>query len=166
VADQPLDCPFCAIAAGLEPDRVVIRWADVFALMDVAPINRGHLLVVPIEHVPSLAALDAAVGARMFMLAQVCAAALRACGLRCEGVNLFLNDGRAAFQVVDHVHLHVLPRYIGDAFEPASSERRTADSAELASVASRLRSTLGRAGAPGGQPTRRGRGSIGGRTLK
>ncbi len=43
-------------------------------------------------------------------------AALRASGLRCEGVNLFLADGEAAFQEVVHVHLHVFPRYAGDGF--------------------------------------------------
>ncbi|HUR05941.1 MAG TPA: HIT domain-containing protein [Nonomuraea sp.] len=44
------------------------------------------------------------------------AGALRRSGLRCEGVNLFLADGEAAFQQVFHVHLHVFPRYDGDGF--------------------------------------------------
>jgi len=44
------------------------------------------------------------------------AAAVRECGVRCEGVNLFLADGAAAMQEVFHVHLHVIPRYAGDGF--------------------------------------------------
>jgi histidine triad (HIT) family protein len=44
------------------------------------------------------------------------AAALRTCGVRCEGVNLFLADGEAAGQEVFHVHLHVFPRFAGDGF--------------------------------------------------
>jgi histidine triad (HIT) family protein len=44
------------------------------------------------------------------------AAALRACGVRCEGVNLFLADGEAAGQEIFHAHLHVFPRFAGDGF--------------------------------------------------
>ncbi|WP_405885079.1 MULTISPECIES: HIT family protein [unclassified Streptomyces] len=47
---------------------------------------------------------------------QVLARALRRSGLLCEGVNLFLADGEAAFQEVFHVHLHALPRFAGDPF--------------------------------------------------
>ena len=52
----------------------------------------------------------------MFQVAQRLAAALRASGLRCEGVNLRLADGEAAGQEVFHVHLHVIPRHAGDGF--------------------------------------------------
>ncbi len=52
----------------------------------------------------------------MFRVAHRLARALRRCGLPCEGVNLFLADGEAAFQEVFHVHLHVLPRTRGDGF--------------------------------------------------
>ena len=52
----------------------------------------------------------------MIRLGQRYAAAIRASGLRCEGVNLFLADGEAAMQEVFHTHLHVFPRYRGDGF--------------------------------------------------
>ena len=52
----------------------------------------------------------------MFQVAQRLAAALRASGLRCEGVNLRLADGEVAGQEVFHVHLHVVPRHAGDGF--------------------------------------------------
>lgn len=64
----------------------------------------------------NLAALDEITGQRLWTVAQRTAAALRASGLRCEGVNLFLADGETAFQEVFHVHLHVFPRYTGDGF--------------------------------------------------
>ena len=53
----------------------------------------------------------------MFKSAMVVAGYLRRSGLKCEGVNLFLADGEAAFQEVFHVHLHVIPRFKGDGFE-------------------------------------------------
>lgn len=49
-------------------------------------------------------------------VAQKIATALKASGLRCEGVNLMLADGEAAFQEVAHAHLHVIPRFVGDGF--------------------------------------------------
>lgn len=86
------------------------------AFMDIQPITPGHLVVVPRAHAASLSELELEDGERVFRVGQQAAAALRASGLRCEGVNLFLADGEAAGQDVFHVHLHVIPRYAGDGF--------------------------------------------------
>ncbi len=112
---EPL-CIFCEIAAGRAPGSLVYEDDLVLAFLDIRPVNPGHTLVVPREHYASLADLDEPAGSRMFTVAQRIAQALRESGLRCEGVNLFLADGEAAFQDVFHVHLHVLPRYRGDSF--------------------------------------------------
>lgn len=90
------------------------RTDTVAAFMDIRPVNAGHVLVVPLRHAASLAELEAEDGAQMFRVAQRVAAALRLSGLKCEGVNLFLADGKAAGQEVWHVHLHVFPRFQGD----------------------------------------------------
>jgi len=110
------NCVFCDILAGKRPASVVLRDDLCWAFLDIRPVNRGHVLVVPTAHAPGLADLDAASGAHMFKVAQRVAGALRGSGLRCEGVNLFLADGRVAGQEVFHVHLHVIPRYTGDGF--------------------------------------------------
>ena len=75
--------------------------------MDIQPVNPGHLLVVPNVHGMYLADVEPDVGARMFIVAQRLAAAIRASGVRCEGVNFFLADGVAAGQEIFHAHLHV-----------------------------------------------------------
>ena len=85
-------------------------------IMTIGPVNPGHLLVLPRVHAPYLADLDEATGGRLFAVAMRMAAAIRASGLRCEGINLFLADGEAAFQEVFHLHLHVFPRFTGDDF--------------------------------------------------
>ena len=82
--------------------------------MDHHPVNPGHLLVVPNQHAGSLAELDPADGARLFQVAQQLGGALRRSGLPCAGVNLYLADGAAAGQEVPHIHLHVIPRLVGD----------------------------------------------------
>jgi histidine triad (HIT) family protein len=110
------DCIFCQILAGQAPASFVCRDERCSAFMDIQPVNPGHLLVVPNTHAPYLAELDGETAAHLMRVAQRLAAALRASGLRCEGVNLFLADGETAGQEVFHVHLHVMPRYAGDGF--------------------------------------------------
>lgn len=110
------DCVFCEIVAGRAPASVAFADDVALCFMDIAPVNPGHLLVVPRRHASGLAELDEETGAHLFTLGMRMADALRASGLRCEGVNLFLADGRVAGQDVFHVHLHVLPRFAGDPF--------------------------------------------------
>ena len=110
------DCVICKLVAG-ELEVSVVHQDDLcVAIMDIQPINPGHALVVPRRHAPYLADLDEEEGAQIFRVAQRVAAALRKCGVRCEGVNFFIADGEAAGQEVFHTHLHVFPRYSGDGF--------------------------------------------------
>ena len=136
-------CVFCDIVAGRGPASVVYSDESVMALLDVRPVTTGHLLVIPRAHAAYLADPDLAQGGHMFAVAQRMAAALRRSGLPCDGVNLFLADGEAAFQEVFHVHLHVVPRTAGDGFRIRAKWRRPSR-AELESVAGRVRDGLSR----------------------
>lgn len=111
-AEMP--CVFCEIIAGRAESSLAYEDEHVIAFMDVRPLTPGHLLVVPRSHADSLEALEEDLGAHLFRTGHRLARALRRSGLPCEGVNLFLADGEAAFQEVFHVHLHVLPRTPGD----------------------------------------------------
>lgn len=111
------------------------------AFMDISPVTPGHLLVIPKLHAPYLQDLPEGLGAGMFQVAQRLAAALRRSGLRCEGVNLFLADGEAAFQEVFHVHLHVFPRFAGDTFR-IDADWKTAPRAQLVETAAKVREGL------------------------
>ena len=139
------DCIFCRILAGDAAGSYVYRDEQCAAFMDVQPVNPGHLLVVPTRHAASLAELDAPTAGRLMQVAQRLAAALRASGLRCEGVNLLLADGKAAMQEVFHVHLHVFPRFVGDGFGlrfgPDYHSRPPREALEAA--AAQLRTALG-----------------------
>ena len=118
-----IHCIFCDILSGLAPATFVHRDELCVAFMDIHPVNPGHVLVVPNSHASLLSELDEASAGRMLQVAQRVDIAIRASGLKCEGVNLFLADGRAAGQDVFHVHLHVIPRFSGDGhhlrFSPA-----------------------------------------------
>ena len=120
------DCVFCDIIGGRARASRVYEDDRVLAFLDVQPITPGHALVVPKKHISYLDDLEPDLGAALFRVAHVLATSLRRSGLRCEGVNLFLADGAAAFQEVFHTHLHVFPRFVGDGFSiNADWQRRT-----------------------------------------
>lgn len=109
-------CVFCAIVHGQADASIVHEDESVVAFMDLRPVNPGHLLVVPRTHAVGLEDLQENVGVQVWKVAHRLGRALRRSGLRCEGVNLLLADGEAAFQEVFHVHLLVIPRFAGDPF--------------------------------------------------
>jgi diadenosine tetraphosphate (Ap4A) HIT family hydrolase len=109
-------CIFCRIVRGEAEAHVVYQDDRVMAFLDLHPVTRGHLLVVPRRHSADLAALDPQDAAAMVLAARRLAGALRRAELGVDGVNLHLADGAAAGQSVFHAHLHVIPRYAGDGF--------------------------------------------------
>jgi histidine triad (HIT) family protein len=89
---------------------------SVVAVMDIQPINSGHLFISPKKHIEFISELDEELGAHIFKIAMKLDNALRKSGLKCEGINVFLADGEVAGQEIPHVHLHVIPRFKGDGF--------------------------------------------------
>lgn len=133
------ECVFCRVVAGSLESSRVYEDDQVLAFMDLQPVTRGHVLVIPKVHATGLADLDEQLGMAVFRVAQRVAGALRASGLPCDGVNLFLADGEAAFQEVFHVHLHVFPRTAGDGFR-IEADWRVRSRAELDETAATIRS--------------------------
>ena len=138
--DSSTECLFCRLLAGDGEKSVVREDERTVTIMDIRPVQAGHVLILSRAHAARLADLDPEDGAQMFRVAHAAAASLRSSGLPCEGVNIFLADGEAAGQEEDHVHLHVWPRTTGDGFglrlPPDYSERPRY---ELDEVAARLR---------------------------
>jgi histidine triad (HIT) family protein len=117
VMPREADCIFCQIIEGTAEASVVYRDELVTAFMDISPVVEGHTLVIPNYHTSGLDRLDAEHSAAMMQVGTRIANAMPSSGLRCEGSNLFLANGRIAGQTVFHVHLHVIPRYAGDPFK-------------------------------------------------
>lgn len=124
-------CIFCAIAARRAEASVVYEDETVVAFMDLNPVTPGHLLVVPRTHAAGLDDLDRGTSAHVWSVGHDMARALRRSPLRCDGINLLLCDGEAAFQTVFHFHLHVIPRFDGDGWilrsEPPERARSLLD---------------------------------------
>ena len=146
IADASKDdrCIFCD-ALGADDDRntlIVLRGVKNFIILNRYPYTSGHVMVVPYEHVADLSAVDPATLAEMMALTQRAQSAL-ARTYHPEGYNLGMNLGRAAGAgVIGHLHLHVLPRWGGDAnFMPVVGETRV-EPEDLATTYNRLHKAL------------------------
>ncbi|WP_368957019.1 HIT family protein [Parafrankia soli] len=137
------ECVFCAIVHRGAAASIIHEDDTALAFMDHRPVTPGHLLVIPKAHAVGLEDLDERAGAQVWLVAHRLGRALRRSGLRCEGVNLFLADGEAAFQEVFHVHLHVFPRFTGDRFR-LDADWRLRDRGELDRSAEALRLGMSR----------------------
>jgi histidine triad (HIT) family protein len=108
-----MSCVFCAIVAGEAPAIRIYEDEDYLAILDIRPFTRGHTLVLPKRHTVDLIDTPPETLAELITIAQRIARAARTTELA-DATNIGINDGRAAFQTVSHVHLHVLPRRNGD----------------------------------------------------
>jgi diadenosine tetraphosphate (Ap4A) HIT family hydrolase len=109
-----MSCVFCAIVNGDAPAVRIYEDDDYLAILDIRPIVRGHTLVIPKKHTVDLTDTPPSTLADMTRIAQRIGQAARASELKADGNNIAINDGKAAFQSVFHVHLHVAPRRSGD----------------------------------------------------
>ena len=136
-----VSCTFCRIVEGAQEASIVYQDELVVAFLDVMPINPGHTLVIPRRHSAFLSEVGEDEAARMFLVGRKLDRAVRASKLRCDAVNLFLNDGAEAGQRVFHTHLHVVPRILGDSLHrDLSAEMPTRE--DLEAAASDLRQWL------------------------
>lgn len=132
-------CVFCGIVAGQEPASFVYQDDTVAVFLSHQPVTPGHALVIPREHATHLADMNEGTGAHMFRIGMRVAVAIRRSAVRADGIRLSLSDGRAAGQVVMHVHLHVIPRYAGDRASSGAMEGpRRASRAELDETAEEI----------------------------
>jgi ATP adenylyltransferase len=123
-ADEQDGCIFCLAEGGDDEERLVVYRGDrAFVLLNKFPYTSGHLMVAPNRHVAELGELDGDEALEVHRLAVHGLAAL-AETFGPQGYNLGWNLGRiAGAGIVDHVHLHVVPRWAGDTnFMPVLAE--------------------------------------------
>ena len=133
-----MDCIFCAIVAGDAPAEILREDDDTIAFLDIAPLTRGHALVIPREHRVDLTDVGPERAAAVMRAAVSVGEMLRS-ALDPAGMNLLHASGAVAWQTVFHFHVHVLPRYPDDGFPPFVHSRTVADREELARVAAQVR---------------------------
>ena len=107
------NCIFCKLANGDIPTATVYEDEYLRAIMDAAPANKGHIIILPKSHAADIYELNDEYVSRAFVLAKKLAVALKKL-TGCDGVNILQNNGEAAGQTVFHFHVHVIPRFKND----------------------------------------------------
>ena len=107
------NCIFCKLANGDIPTATVYEDEYLRAIMDAAPANKGHIIILPKSHASSIYELEDEYVSRAFVLAKKLALALKKL-TNCDGVNILQNNEEAAGQTVFHFHVHVIPRFKND----------------------------------------------------
>ena len=131
---------FCAIAAGTVPADLVLENADFVAFLDQRPVFKGHVLLVPRQHVATLPDLPAELRDGFLEAGQRIATAV-VVGLGAQGSFVAINN--IVSQSVPHLHLHVVPRTKGDGLRGFFWPRQKyAGVDERSQFASRLRAAL------------------------
>ena len=134
------DCLFCAIVAGDIAAHVVVDEPEVVAFLDIRPVFKGHVLVVPRAHVVTLPDLETPLLTALFVVVQRCAAAVVS-GLGAQGSWVAQNN--VVSQAVPHVHVHVVPRTKGDGLRGFFWPRQKySGEVEMNEYADRLRGAL------------------------
>jgi histidine triad (HIT) family protein len=107
------DCVFCKIASGQIPSAKIYEDEVIVAFLDIGPISDGHTLVMPRQHFEKVHNCPPELLVQIWTrLGRIAGAVSLAVGA--DGYNVLCNNGRAAGQVVDHLHFHIVPRKSGD----------------------------------------------------
>ena len=132
-------CIFCQIVAGDLPAEIVLETDDLVAFLDTRPVFKGHVLLVPREHVDTLPDLPAALRDPFLEAAQRIAVAVKD-ALGAQGSFVAINN--TVSQSVPHLHLHVVPRTKGDGLRGFFWPRTKYADGEATSYADQLRAAL------------------------
>ena len=103
-----VDCIFCKIAQGSAPASVVYQDDELIAFRDISPAAPTHILVVPRQHIASVAEVDDRTAPLVGRMVQVAAQIAREQGVERSGYRLIMNMGPDSGQIVMHLHLHLL----------------------------------------------------------
>lgn len=133
-----VDCIFCKIIRGELASTKVYEDADVLGFLDIKPINPGHTLVIPKQHYVNIHDMPDSLVAKVAVTAKKVADAILKIGAK--GVNIGMNNGAYAGQIVFHAHVHVMPRYGNDSFSHWVGKEY--DGNEREEVATKIRKQL------------------------
>jgi len=108
-----MDCVFCKLVKGEIPSSKIYEDENNLAFLDVNPHAKGHTVVIPKEHRESFFDLGVEEVKGLWLAVKEVMGRLKE-KLDPEGFNVGWNEGEEAGQVVPHLHVHIIPRYVGD----------------------------------------------------
>ncbi|GAA1180155.1 HIT family protein [Ornithinimicrobium humiphilum] len=135
-----MECLFCRIVSGDEPAEIVLRTDTAVGFLDTRPVFKGHVLLVPRDHIPTLTELPDDQLEPLFATARTLAGVMRT-ELGAQGSFVAMNN--VVSQSVPHLHVHVVPRTKGDGLRGFFWPRTKYDEGEAEAYGRRLREALG-----------------------
>ncbi|UCH37694.1 MAG: HIT family protein [Candidatus Bathyarchaeota archaeon] len=104
------ECPFCNLVNHTSPASYVYEDDAVLAFMDIRPISKGHVLVIPKTHYQNIYEIPSNEVSYLFKIVKKIALAMKK-ALSVDGLSIAQNNGAIAGQVIFHLHIHLIPRY-------------------------------------------------------
>lgn len=117
--DNRLDCPFCHLEANRE---IILETSTVYSIFDKYPVSTGHALIIPKRHCADYFDLTKEEQRDCWEMVNELEILLME-KYHPDGYNIGVNINEAAGQTVPHVHIHLIPRYMGDVDEPEGGVR-------------------------------------------
>lgn len=134
-----MNCIFCEIVQGKKDGHFIYEDENYVAFLDKYPIDTGHSLVMPREHFEKITDMTAEkVGELFSKIPKIAKAIIEA--TKADAFSVAQNNGRAAKQIVPHVHIHIIPRY--ESRETIWTRREIAKENELKILAERIRKSI------------------------
>ena len=133
------DCIFCKIIKGELPSFKVYEDGRTIAFLDIHPVNAGHTLVVPKAHATNIFDISKEDWTAVAETVRVLSIAIEK-GVEADGINIAMNNREHAGQVVDHPHVHIIPRFKGDGLKLMPQRTYKEDEAE--ETAEKIREAL------------------------
>ena len=134
-----MNCIFCEIVQGKKDGHFIYEDENYVAFLDKYPIDTGHSLVMPREHFEKITDMTAEkVGELFSKIPKIANAVIEA--TKADAFSVAQNNGRAAKQIVPHVHIHIIPRY--ESRETIWTRREIAKENELKILAERIRKSI------------------------
>jgi len=134
-----MNCIFCDILSGKRTGHFIYEDNEHVAFLDKYPIDVGHSLVIPKNHHERITDMNADSVGALFMVVQKVAKAILS-ATDADAFSLGQNNGRAAKQIIPHVHVHIIPRYNHKG--TVWTKRSISDDSELAALAKKIKDSI------------------------
>ncbi|MCK4918615.1 MAG: HIT domain-containing protein [Candidatus Pacebacteria bacterium] len=110
------DCLFCKIVAEEIPSHKIYEDEKFLAFLDINPINKGHILVIPKKHSRNILEMKDSLSGELMILVKKLATHIKN-KLNADGINITINNEADAGQIIFHTHIHIIPRFKNDGFK-------------------------------------------------
>jgi len=132
------DCLFCKIVAGDIQSQKVYEDENIYAFLDIKPVHLGHTLVVSKKHSEDILSIDSQSWGQMNEVVHKLAPKVKE-ATQSDGINIIMNNKKSAGQLIDHAHIHIIPRFLNDGFKGLPQHEETKEALdEMAEKIARL----------------------------